>query len=119
MESGWLSFAPISPDLFPAGQITEAEDEGFANRIMHGGAFALGSYQTGLAQDAEVLGGVGLLETAGTVDVAHAAGSAAQALQDAQSGGVGKRGKEGGHAAQLARVDLGHGSISLYIITKW
>ena len=51
-------------DRLSAGQIAETENEWFADRIVHGGALAMGSYQTGLAEDAEVLGGVGLLDQA-------------------------------------------------------
>jgi len=85
---------------------------------MHRGAGALGTYQTGLAQDAEMFRSVGLLEAAGAVDLADAAGAAAQAVEDAQPGRVGKRGEEGGHAVELALVDFGHSSIPLYFITK-
>jgi hypothetical protein len=68
----------------------------------------MGSYQTSLAEDPEVLGGVGLLETAGTLDVAHTAGTGAQGIEDAQAGGVGQNGKQRGHAVHLALVDAGH-----------
>ncbi len=48
----------IPHDRLSASQIAETENEWLPDRIVHGGAFAMGSYQTGLAEDAEVLGGV-------------------------------------------------------------
>ena len=105
---------------FPAArEVAKAEDERFADSIAHRGPLALGTYQTCFAQDAEVLGSVGLLEAAHAVDFAHAARAAAKTLQNAQAGRVGKRGEEVGHAVQLALVDFGHVSIYLYFITKW
>jgi hypothetical protein len=68
----------------------------------------MGSYQTGLAEDAEMFGSVGLLETAGALDVAHTAGTGAQGIEDAQAGGVGQNAKQRGHAVHLALVDAGH-----------
>jgi hypothetical protein len=94
---------------FAAGQVAQAEDERFADSIAHRCALALGFNQTCFAQDAEVLGGVGLLEAAGFVDVAHAAGAAAQAVQDSQAGGIGQSGEKPGHAVHPALVDSEHG----------
>ena len=68
----------------------------------------MGSYQTGLAEDAEVFRSVGLLEAAGAVDGADTAGSLAEALQDAQTGRIGERGKQVGYAGQLALVYFAH-----------
>ena len=68
----------------------------------------MGTYQTGFPKDAEVLGGVGLFEAAGAVDLTDAARSLAEALQDAQAGRVREGGEQGGHAVQLALIDLAH-----------
>jgi hypothetical protein len=51
-------------DRLSAGQIAKTENEWFADKIVHGGALAMGSYQTGLAEDAEVHGGVVPLDQA-------------------------------------------------------
>jgi hypothetical protein len=84
---------------------------------MHRGAFAMGTYQTGLAENAEVFRGVGLLEAAVAVDLADAERPLAKALQDAQAGRICELGKKIGHAGQLALVDFAHKNFSLYFIT--
>jgi hypothetical protein len=100
-----------------AGEIAEAENERFADSVMHRGPFAMGTYQTGLAEDAEVFRGVGLLEAAVAVDFADAERPLAKALQDAQAGRICELGKKIGHAGQLALVDFAHKNFSLYFIT--
>jgi hypothetical protein len=55
-----------------------------------------------------MFGSVGLLETAGALDVAHTAGTGAQGIEDAQAGRVGQNAKQRGHALQLTLVDAGH-----------
>jgi hypothetical protein len=89
LGEGNLSLLRTPTGRLSAGQIAKTENERFADRIVHGGSFAMGSYQTGLAEDAEMFGSVGLLETAGALDVAHTAGTGAQGIEDAQAGGVG------------------------------
>jgi hypothetical protein len=66
-----------------------------------------------------MFGSVGLLEAAGALDVAHAAGTGAQHIEDAQAGWVGQNAKQRGHALQLTLVDAGHGDYELYFITSW
>ena len=58
----------------------------------------MGTYQTGLAENAEVFRGVGLFEAAVAVDLADAERPLTKALQDAQSGLVGEFGEKTGHA---------------------
>ncbi len=103
--------------LSPADQIAEVEDEGGGDVVADGGARALCRDEPGVAEDAEVLGGVGLFEAAGTVDFANAQRALAQTIQNAQPDGVGERVKKFGHAGQLARIGLAHAKCSDYCIT--
>jgi hypothetical protein len=61
-----------------------------------------------------VFGSVGLLESAGALDLSDTARTAAQAMQDAQAGRIGQSREEFSHALQLTLVGFTHGKSSFF-----
>lgn len=81
-----------------ANQIAKFKDKRLADFVTNGCAAPARGNNADLAQNAEMLGCVGLLEAANAVNFPNAARPLAQTVQNTQPGRITKNGKQRGQA---------------------
>ncbi len=92
--------AGVAADL-AADEGAEIEDEGIADGIKDGNSAAAAGDETGVVEEAELLGDVGLARAGGGDKIGDRAGAGLEDLEEAEPRGFGEGGEEAGNLVEL------------------